>query len=152
MEIPTVTILQTDNRINDKMVEFNSCGVIQSQNKDIAIPTHNNRSNRFTGSIKSNKSLKVINEESKNAILKNTEDKNNNSTRENLSKEREENKNYNRFQMSLLKNSVMEGYNMNDPKNYEEIIKSIKIEDLKKIAKTLLKDSKSYEIVFKPKK
>ena len=67
-------------------------------------------------------------------------------------KEREENKNYNRFQMSLLKNSVMEGYNMNDPKNYEEIIKSIKIEDLKKIAKTLLKDSKSYEIVFKPKK
>jgi zinc protease len=46
----------------------------------------------------------------------------------------------------------MEGYNMNDPKNYEEIIKSIKIEDLKKIAKTLLKDSKSYEIVFKPKK
>jgi len=73
------------------MVEFNSCGVIQSQNKDIAIPIHNHRSNRFTGSIKSNKSLKVINEESKNAILKNTEDKNNNSTRENLSKEREEN-------------------------------------------------------------
>jgi zinc protease len=70
----------------------------------------------------------------------------------NYLKEREENKNYNRFQMSLLKNSVMEGYNMNDPKNYEEIIKSIKIEDLKKIAKTLLKDSKSYEIVFKPKK
>jgi zinc protease len=70
----------------------------------------------------------------------------------NYLKEREESKNYNRFQMSLLKNSVLEGYNMNDPKNYEDIVKSITIKDLKKITKKLLKNSKSYEIVFKPKK
>jgi zinc protease len=69
----------------------------------------------------------------------------------NYLKEREESKNYNRYEMSLLKNSVMEGYNMNDPKNYEDIVKSIKIKDLKKITKELLKNSKSYEIVFKPK-
>ena len=70
----------------------------------------------------------------------------------NYLKEREESKNYNRFQMSLLKNSVIEGYNMNDPKNYENIVKSITVKDLKKIAKKLVKNSKSYEIVFKPKK
>lgn len=70
----------------------------------------------------------------------------------NYLKEREESKNYNKFQMSLLKNSVMEGYNMNDPKNYENIVNAITIKDLKKIAKKLLKNSKSYEIVFKPKK
>jgi zinc protease len=70
----------------------------------------------------------------------------------NYLKEREESKNYNKFQMSLLKNSVMEGYNMNDPKNYENIVNSITIKDLKNIAKKLLKNSKSYEIVFKPKK
>ena len=70
----------------------------------------------------------------------------------NYLKEREESKNYNKYQMSLLKNSVMEGYNMNDPKNYENIVNSITIKDLKNIAKKLLKNSKSYEIVFKPKK
>lgn len=69
----------------------------------------------------------------------------------NFLKSREESKNYNRYEMSLLKNSVLEGYNMNDPKNYEDIVKSIKIKDLKKITKKLLKNSKSYEIVFKPK-
>ncbi|TXD54133.1 M16 family metallopeptidase [Polaribacter sp. IC063] len=69
----------------------------------------------------------------------------------NYLKEKEESKNYNRFEMSLLKEYVMEGYNMNDPKNYEDIVKSIKVKDLKNIAKKLLKNSKSYEIVFKPK-
>jgi zinc protease len=70
----------------------------------------------------------------------------------NYLKERVEGKSKNRFQMSLLKNAVLEGYNMNDPKNYENIINSITTKDLKNIAKKLLKNSKSYEIVFKPKK
>ena len=70
----------------------------------------------------------------------------------NYLKERAESKSKNRFHMSLLKNAVLEGYNMNDPKNYENIINSITTKDLKNIAKKLLKNSKSYEIVFKPKK
>jgi zinc protease len=69
----------------------------------------------------------------------------------NYLKEREESKNYNRYEMRLLKNSVLEGYNMNDPKNYESIIKSITVKDIEDIAKKMMKDSKSYEIVFKPK-
>ena len=69
----------------------------------------------------------------------------------NFLKSREESKNYNRYQMSLLQNSVLEGYNMNDPKNYEDIVNSITIEDIKNITEELLEDSKSYEIVFKPK-
>lgn len=69
----------------------------------------------------------------------------------NYLKQREESKNYNRYEMSLLKNSVLEGYNMNDPKNYESIINSITLKDVEDIAKKLIKDSKSYEIVFKPK-
>ena len=70
----------------------------------------------------------------------------------NYLKEREERKNYNSYQMSLLKNDVLEGYNMNDPKNYEDIVKSITVKDLKNMTKKLLRNSKSYEIVFKPKK
>tara|TARA_B100000768_G_scaffold68733_1_gene66184 strand:- start:1684 stop:4488 length:2805 start_codon:yes stop_codon:yes gene_type:complete len=69
----------------------------------------------------------------------------------NYLKEREESKNYNGYEMRLLKNSVLEGYNMNDPKNYESIIKAITLKDVEDIAKKLIKDSKSYEIVFKPK-
>ncbi|WP_028887900.1 M16 family metallopeptidase [Tenacibaculum ovolyticum] len=69
----------------------------------------------------------------------------------NFLKSRKESKNYNSFQMGLLKNLVLEGYNINDPKNFEDIVKSITVEDLKNIAKKLLKNNKSYEIVFKPK-
>lgn len=69
----------------------------------------------------------------------------------NYLKEKEESKNYNRFDMSLLKNYVMEGYNMNDPKNYQDIVNAITAKDLENIAKKLLENSKSYEIVFKPK-
>jgi zinc protease len=69
----------------------------------------------------------------------------------NYLKEKEESKNYNRFDMSLLKNYVMEGYNMNDPKNYQDIVNDITAKDLQNIAKKLIKNSKSYEIVFKPK-
>jgi len=70
----------------------------------------------------------------------------------NYLKEREESKSKNRYDMRLLKNSILEGYNMNDPKNYKNIIESITVKDLKNMAKKLLKNSKSYEIVFKPKK
>ena len=67
-------------------------------------------------------------------------------------KAREESKNYNRYEMSLLKNYVLEGYNMNDSKNFEDIINAIKVEDIQDVAKRLLDNAASYEIVFKPKK
>jgi zinc protease len=70
----------------------------------------------------------------------------------NYLKEREERKNYNSYQMSLLKNDVLEGYNMNDPKNYQSIVNSITTKDIQNIVKKLMRNSKSYEIVFKPKK
>jgi len=67
-------------------------------------------------------------------------------------KAKKERKNYNSYDMSLLKNYVIEGYDMNNTKNFEGIIKSISVRDVQKTMKKLLKDSKSYEIVFKPKK
>ena len=70
----------------------------------------------------------------------------------NYLKEREEAKNYNGYQMSLLSNYYREGYNMNDPKNFENIIKSITVKDIQKTMASLLKGADSYEIVFKPKK
>lgn len=69
----------------------------------------------------------------------------------NYLKERKQQKDYNSYDMSLLTRFYREGYNMNDSKNFEDIINSLTIRDIQNFAKTLLKDAKSYEIVFKPK-
>lgn len=69
----------------------------------------------------------------------------------NYLKKREESKNYNSYDMNLLTNYVLEGYNMNDPKNFEDIIKAITVKDIQKAMGHILSDSDAYEIVFKPK-
>ncbi|MDO5980746.1 M16 family metallopeptidase [Flavivirga spongiicola] len=69
----------------------------------------------------------------------------------NYLKERKQQKDYNSYDMSLLTRFYREGYNMNDSKNFEDIINSITTKDIQNFVKTFLKDAKSYEIVFKPK-
>lgn len=68
----------------------------------------------------------------------------------NYLKEREEAKNYSSFEMSLLKNYFREGYDMNQPENFENIIKGIKASDVQQFTKNLFTNAASYEIVFKP--
>lgn len=70
----------------------------------------------------------------------------------NYLKDREEQKNYNTYDMSLMTNYFLEGYNMDKPENFESIIKSISAKDVQEITKRLLDNSESFEIVFKPKK
>ena len=69
----------------------------------------------------------------------------------NYLKERKQQKDYNSYDMSLLTRFYREGYNMNDSKNFEDIINNMTTKDIQNFAKTLLKEAKSYEIVFKPK-
>ncbi len=68
-----------------------------------------------------------------------------------LIKDRKEQQDYNRYDMTLLRNYFREGYNMNDAKNFENIVNSIKASDLKKFTKAILKNGQQYEIVIKPK-
>ena len=68
----------------------------------------------------------------------------------NFLKSREESKNANNYDMAAMKTFVLDGYNRTSPKNFEDIINSITTNDVQKIAKKLLKNHKSYEIVFKP--
>jgi len=68
----------------------------------------------------------------------------------NYLKEREEAKNYNNYEMSLLRSYVLEGYSIDNPDNFENIINNISSKDLQKVTKKLLKGASSYEIVFKP--
>ncbi len=54
--------------------------------------------------------------------------------------------------MALLYNYFTEDYNMNDPKNSVDIVNSITKKDIQNFTSKLIKNAKSYEIVFKPKK
>jgi zinc protease len=71
-------------------------------------------------------------------------------TRTNYLKSREDSKNFNSYSMSVLSNYFEEGYNMNETKNYEDIVKSITATDIQKFANSLLGKADSMEVVFKP--
>jgi len=68
----------------------------------------------------------------------------------NYLKDRKQQKDYNRYEMSLLTNYFREGYNMDDPNNFENIVNSITAKDIQKFTKKLLKNAQQYEIVVKP--
>ncbi|MDY7396761.1 insulinase family protein [Aureibaculum sp. 2210JD6-5] len=70
----------------------------------------------------------------------------------NYRKDRQQNKTHNAYKMSLLKTFYRDGYNLDDPKNFEAILNAISKKDIKKVAKKIVKKGKSYEIVIKPKK
>ncbi|WP_010133974.1 M16 family metallopeptidase [Ochrovirga pacifica] len=72
-------------------------------------------------------------------------------TKTNYLKEREDAKNYNRYQMQRLLNYYREGYDMDLPENFEKLVTDIHEKDLKKMMKKMLKNGHSYQIVFHPK-
>ena len=71
-------------------------------------------------------------------------------TTTNFLKERKDSKNFNGYDMAAIKNYVLEGYNIELPENFEDIINSITTKDIQDIANRVLTDYKSFEIVFKP--
>ncbi|WP_194767056.1 M16 family metallopeptidase [Tamlana sp. I1] len=73
-------------------------------------------------------------------------------TRTNFIKEREQAKGKNKFDMQLLTAYFRFNENINDPKNFENIVNSMTKKDIQNIAKQVLDGGKSYEVVFKPKK
>ncbi len=74
-----------------------------------------------------------------------------NKVKESFLKGREQSKNRNSFDMQLLTSFFRYGYNRNDPKNFKNIVESMTTQDIKKITQDILKNAKSYEIIFKPK-
>ena len=74
-----------------------------------------------------------------------------NKTRTNFIKEREQAKDKNAYDMSVLTSYFRYNENINDPKNFENIVTKMTKKDIQKIAKEVLSGGKSYEVVFKPK-
>jgi zinc protease len=70
----------------------------------------------------------------------------------NLLKTREENKMHNAYWSGVLSRYYSYGINSNDPANYENILKSYKIKDIKKIAIEMFKKPDVVDLIFKPAK
>jgi zinc protease len=68
----------------------------------------------------------------------------------NYLKERQQEKDFNRYEMALLTDYVIEGYNRNDPANFEDIINAITVKDIQQFAKHILDGADTYVIVFMP--
>ena len=68
----------------------------------------------------------------------------------NLLKNREENKMHNSYWVSTLNRYYSYGINSNDPKNYEDILKSFTVSDIKKLAGKVFNKADMVDLIFKP--
>jgi len=68
----------------------------------------------------------------------------------NILKNREENKMHNAYWNSILVRYYSYGINSDDPANYENILKSFTIKDIKKIATRMFKKADVVDLIFKP--
>ncbi|WP_038529816.1 M16 family metallopeptidase [Formosa agariphila] len=74
-----------------------------------------------------------------------------NKTRTNFLKERLQSKDKNSYDMRLLTSFYRYDLNLNDPKNFEDIVNKMSIKDIQDMAREVLNEGKSYQVVFKPK-
>jgi zinc protease len=68
----------------------------------------------------------------------------------NLLKTREENKMHNTYWVSTLNRYYSYGINSNDPKNYENILKSFTVKDIQKLAGKVFNKADVVDLIFKP--
>jgi zinc protease len=69
----------------------------------------------------------------------------------NMLKNREESKLHNSYWSNALYSYYYTGLNVNDPKNYEDILKKLTVKDIQKIARLFFIKADVADIVFKPK-
>ncbi|WP_316795307.1 insulinase family protein [Pedobacter agri] len=73
-----------------------------------------------------------------------------NKIKTNLLKERQQATNSNAYDMQLLMSLERYNENLNDPKNFEDVVNKMTKKDIQNIAKQVSEGGKSYRIVFKP--
>ncbi|MFO7622390.1 MAG: insulinase family protein [Bacteroidales bacterium] len=92
----------------------------------------------------------IIYREIDNMIKKGPDQINLEKTVTNILKNREENKKHNAYWMSTLTRYYSYGINGDDPANYENILKSYTVKDIKKISKKMFKKADVVDLIFKP--
>ncbi|WP_303315321.1 insulinase family protein [Flavivirga abyssicola] len=73
-----------------------------------------------------------------------------NKTKKAILKKRKDNKNNMDYDLTAMQNYILEGYNMELPENFEQIVTGITKNQIQDIAKRILTNNQSYEVVFKP--
>jgi len=94
----------------------------------------------------------IIYRELDNLVKNGPSQQNLDKTVSNILKTRDENKMHNAYWSSVLSRYYSYGINSNDPANYENILKSFKINDIKKIAAEMFGKADVVDLIFKPSK
>ncbi len=92
----------------------------------------------------------LVYEELETLVKKGPEEKDLSKTVNNMLKEREENREHNSYWMNTLYNLYRHDINFNDPENFEEILQSLTVKDVKKAMKQLYKGANVVDLVFSP--
>jgi zinc protease len=92
----------------------------------------------------------IIYKELDNMIKKGPSQENLDKAVNNILKNREESKLHNAYWMSTLTRFYSYGINSDDPANYENILKSYTVKDIKKLSKKMFKKADVVDLVFKP--
>ena len=97
------------------------------------------------------KLVSIVQEELQKLATGNINEDDLNKTKTNFIKERQQSKDKNSYDMRLLQAFYRYGYNMNDSKNFEDIVNAMTTKELQTMGKKIMTGGQAYEIVFKPK-
>lgn len=92
----------------------------------------------------------IIYNELNNLVKKGPDRENLEKAVKNILKTREESKLHNNYWLSTLTRYYSYGINSDDPANYEDILNSYTVKDIKKIAGKFFKKADVIDLVFKP--
>ena len=67
-------------------------------------------------------------------------------------KDIKEEKEYTGYELNVMYDYAIEGYNRNDAKNNVNLINAVTPQDIQNLVKTMMSGSESFEFIFKPKK
>ncbi|MEL0650763.1 insulinase family protein [Algibacter sp. TI.3.09] len=98
---------------------------------------------------KADKLIAMVYDELNKVAAGKVEENDFNKTISNFLKEREQAKDYNQYEMNVLTNFYREGYDMNDPANFENIVNSIAMSDIVDMANKIIKDADKAEVIIK---
>ena len=94
----------------------------------------------------------IVNTELQKIADGNIKEEDLNKTRSNLLKERTQSIDKNAYDMRLLTSFFRYDLNINDPKNFENIVNKVSIKNIQDMASQVLNEGESYRVVFKPNK
>ena len=93
----------------------------------------------------------IVNEEIQKMADGNIKDTDLNKIKTNFIKERLQFKDKNAYDMEMILSFFRYNLNINDPKNFEDIVHVMSKKDIQSLSKQIISEGDSYELIFEPK-